>query len=150
MKVTERKTLRKVFLTYEEIIKLLDLPYKVRYTEGLLPTKIGFILGVFGDEIRIWQQDYENFEDWRVELSIKELGNKLKLLKGEEIIGEDYIAYEGYEFIIDTTEGNLNKIGLFIDYEYNNLGITSKIFTHKKSKTRLKLNDWNKIRSQFQ
>jgi hypothetical protein len=149
MKIIKRKILRKMFLTYEELAELLNLPYNVRFTKGMLPIKIGFTLGIFGEDITIWQDDHENFEDWRVELNIKELEKKLLLLKKERIISEDYVAYQGYEFVIETTNENLKHIEEIINKDYNKLNFLKRLCINKLSKTRLSLKDWNLINSQL-
>lgn len=135
MRIIKKKILRKIYLSYEDISNLFNLP-----------SKSGFNMYVGIGEIRIWKDDRYNLRDWEVEISEEEFNEKIGLLKNETIIDDNYVAFRGYYLVIETTLDNLHLIDSIINKKR---GLFRKILNPFLDKKSLNIGDWILIKNKI-
>jgi len=113
MIIKKRIIYRKIYLTYTDIMRLFDIKLNIikSSSDDIVKINNGSITtGVFGGELQVWDEKTYSLEHWNVTFSAGEIRKYLSLFDDEKLSDTEYVVFNGYNFIIETTNRNLKEI----------------------------------------
>ena len=113
MIIKERIIYRKIYLSYRDIMRLFDIKLNIikSSSDNIVNIDGGSITtGVFGGELQVWDKKTYSLEHWEVTFCREEIRKYLSLFDDERLNDTEYVVFNGYNFIVETTNKNLKKI----------------------------------------
>ena len=113
MRIKERTIYRKIYLNYRDIMRLFDIKLNIikSSSDSIIDIDGGSITtGVFGGELQVWDKKTYSLEHWNVTFCAEEIRKYLSLFDDERLRDTEYVVFNGYNFIIETTNRNLKDM----------------------------------------